>query len=613
MKKNTNEVDSGSLDLTKENIEKLKNLFPEILADGRINFDKLRLILGDAVDDSAEKYSFNWHGKRKTIKIAQQSTTATLRPNKDKSRDWDNTQNIYIEGDNLEVLKTLQKSYSNRIKMIYIDPPYNTGKDFVYKDNFHDSMKNYMEQTGQVDSEGNSLSVNPDTSGRYHTDWLNMMYPRLRLARNLLTEDGIIFASIDDAEVSRLRMLMDEIFGGDNFILEVAWRRTDNQPNIGKVARVKEYILIYAKNNKRVQVGRLPLSDKALKEYRYEDSLGGKFRRGILLDKTRGRHLYPVTTKGGKVLNGPWMVTEKKLKEMDKNNEVYWTSSGDEQPYSKTYLSKSTGAIPNDFWGLEFGSNQRASLEVESLFGKRIFDFPKPVSLLKNIIKLGAAEDSIILDFFSGSASTAEATMQLNADDGGERRFIMVQLPEQTPQDSKAYEAGYRSIPQIAEDRIKLAGDKILSSTPKSGKIIDVGFKVFELGESNIKEWNLDSDNLNKQIEMQLDNISNRSEDLDLVYEIMLKQGLDLSLDVNMIVSGTSRIYKIAFGALFIILGENIRTETAARVIEIIRADGLENVVVVFKDTGFESDADKLNAIEILNAGGIGYDDILSI
>lgn len=608
------EVSSHSLDITEQNIEKLKELFPEVLTEKKIDFDKLRLILGDEVETAPERYNFTWNGKKQVMQLAQQPTVATLKPNKAKSKNWDETQNLYIEGDNLEVLKILQKSYANKVKLIYLDPPYNTGSDFVYKDSFSDSLENYLEVTCQVDDEGKKFSTNSDTDGRYHTNWLNMMYPRLKLARNLLRQDGVIAISIDDNEVAKLRNLLDETFGENNFIQEIAWRRSDNQANIGLAARVKEYILIYAKNKKELVYGRLPLSESAIREYRYSDSYAGKFRRGILLDKTRGRYSYPVTTKSGNVLNGPWMVAEEKFKELDENNGIYWTSGGEEQPYSKIYLSESKGAIPNDFWGIEYGTNQRASLEVEVLFGERYFDFPKPVSLIKSLISLGAPDkDDIVLDFFSGSGTTAQAVMESNIDDDGKRKFILVQLPEDIDAKHKAYKAGMRKIPEIAEKRISLAGDKIIAENPELAGKLDVGFKVFELSKSNIKKWNAEPKDLNEQFELLANNFEEGSKPIDVVYEIMLKQGLDLTYPISETKVGDAVVYDIAFGAIFVVLGDKITSEVASHIIKQIADEEAENSVVVLQDEKFINDSEKLNTIEQLNASGIQYNDILSI
>ncbi|NMA73227.1 MAG: site-specific DNA-methyltransferase, partial [Bacteroidales bacterium] len=370
-------LDGHTLDIKELNIQKLKQLFPESFTDGKFDVAKMAQLLGDYNEEAQEKYDFTWHGKGKALKISQTPSMGTLRPSKADSKDWDNTQNLYIEGDNLEVLKLLQKSYYSKVKMIYIDPPYNTGKDFVYKDNFKDNLANYKELTEQVDGEGFAVTSNPETSGRYHTDWLNMMYPRLRLARNLLTDDGVIFISIDDNEVHNLRKICDEVFGEDNFIGQICWRRSDNQSNIGQIAKVKEYIIIYCKNREYRVLGYLPLSDKAKNEYRYKDKKG-YFRRAIMLDKTRGRYNYDLETPSGNILSGPWMKSYEEFKKLDNNEEIYWTSGGQEQPYGKIYLNKSKGQICNDFWGIEFGTNQRSSTELRDFFEDRVFEFSKP-------------------------------------------------------------------------------------------------------------------------------------------------------------------------------------------------------------------------------------------
>ncbi len=410
-----------------ENFAALAKLFPNAVtetidpATGEVvrAIDKdvlMQEINTRVVDGREERYQFTWPDKKKAVLAANSPINATLRPCREESVDFDTTENLYIEGDNLDVLKLLQETYLGKVKMIYIDPPYNTGNDFVYNDDFAESAEDYLDRSGQYDEEGNRLVQNTESNGRFHTDWLNMIYPRLKLAKTLLSEDGVIFISIDDNEQENLKKVCDEVFGYSNFVFQISWRRTDNQPNIGAVARVKEYIICYAKQIDSMTFGKLPLTDKAKNEYRYQDERG-MFRRAILLDKTRGRHRYPITTKSGNILNGPWMKTEEEFKRLDNEGLIYWTSGGDEQPYGKIYLDETKGQIPNDFWGIEYGTNQRASLEVEKLFDKRYFDFPKPVSLLSNLLRLGSTKDSIILDFFSGSATTAHAVMQLNVEE----------------------------------------------------------------------------------------------------------------------------------------------------------------------------------------------------
>lgn len=446
------------------------------------------------IDELSSGYRLDFIGKNYAKKQAGERPTTVIVPDNDHNQKEENinSKNLFFTGDNLEVLRHLQQNYANSVDFIYIDPPYNTGSDgFVYPDKFEYSDDQLKDMFALNDDELKRLkSIQGKAT---HSAWLTFMYPRLYLAKKVLKDTGVIFLSIDDNEQANLKLLMDEVFGEGSFVQEISWRRTDNQPNIGQVAKVKEYILVYGKNISSLVYGRLPLSESALKEYRYEDAYAVKFRRGILLDKTRGRHSYPVKTKSGKILTGPWMVTEEKLKEMDSKGEIYWTTGGDEQPYSKIYLKDNKGAIPNDFWGIEYGTNQRASLELESLLGKRLFDFPKPTTLIKRTLNLGTKPNSIVLDFFAGSSTTADAVMQLNAEDGGNRQYIMCTLPEPTftvNSDVKevptkggeaAYKAGYRSIDEISRERIIRAANKIKEENPLLTESQDFGFKHYRV------------------------------------------------------------------------------------------------------------------------------------
>ena len=552
----------------------------------------LRQLLGDnAVEDAPEAYEFNWVGKQAARAEVLKPIKKTLRPVKEDSVDWDNTQNLYIEGDNLEVLKLLQKSYLGKVKMIYIDPPYNTGNDFVYHDDFAMSADEYAEASGSVDELGNKYIKNMDSNGRFHSDWCSMIYSRLMVARTLLSEDGVIFISIDDNEVENLRKICDQIFGEENFISQICWRRTDNQPNIGYFARVKEYILLYSKH-KTFSLGRLPLSEKAKAEYRYKDAKG-MFRRAILLDKTRGRKFYSKKTKLGTILNGPWMVSEEVFDKMDANGDIYWTESGDGQPYGKIYLSESKGQIPCDFWGIEFGTNQRGSLEVEKLFGKRLFDFPKPMTLLYNLCMIGSRKDSIILDFFSGSGTTAHAVMQLNAEDGGNRKYIMVQLPEETPEDSEARKAGYNTIPDIAKERIRRAGKKIKEESPLTTADLDTGFRVFRLDEGNYEDVKRSPKEFKQdQLDLFLNNIKADRNDLDLLFGCMLDWGVQLSLPMTQEVVDGKTIYTVNDGDLVACFAENVSEEVVKAMAEKMP------LRVIFRDSCFAQDADKINIYE---------------
>lgn len=591
-----------SLSLTSQNVEKIETLFPNCITESRdengqlrksVNFKMLKQMLSEDIVDGEEVYEFTWVGKKESIVEANKPIRKTLRPAPEESVDWDNTENLYIEGDNLEVLKLLQESYLGKVKMIYIDPPYNTGNDFIYNDDFKVSNEEYAEESGEYDEDGNRMFKNTDSNGRFHSDWCSMIYSRLLVAKNLLREDGVIFISIDDNEVENMKKICDEVFGEDNFISQIAWRRTDNQPNIGNFATVKEYILCYAKVYKNIELGRLELSEKARKEYRYSDEKG-LFRRGILLDKTRGRHYYKVTTKTGNILNGPWMKTEKDFKKLDAAGMIYWTSGGDEQPYSKIYLDESKGQIPNDFWGIEFGTNQRASLELEKIFGDRLFDFSKSVLLLSNLLKIGVRKNDLIMDFFSGSAATAHATMALNAEYGGSRKFIMVQLPEDTDEKSVAFKSGYKNICEIGKERIRRAGDKIKSENPLLTSDLDIGFRVLKVDSSNMKDVYYSPNEISQDFLSSLEsNIKEDRTDLDLLFGCLLEWGLPLSLPYKSIDIDGCMVHNYNDGDLIACFEENISENVMKEIAK------LTPLRAVFRDSSFENSAEKINTSEI--------------
>lgn len=595
-------------DLAEENYKKLAALFPDAVTETKDeNGNTVRAIDKDVlmqeinakvVDDGQERYQFTWPDKRKAVVLANAPIAKTLRFEKEKSVGRDGTpggtdsENIYIEGDNLDALKLLQETYLGKVKMIYIDPPYNTGNDFIYEDDFSQKAEDYAENSGQTDEEGNRLVQSSESNGRFHTDWLNMLYPRLRIAKDLLTEDGVIFISIDDNEQENLKKICDEIFGSQNFVFQIAWRRTDNQPNIGKIARVKEYILCFAKNISSLGLGKLPLTDKAKAEYRYRDEKG-LFRRAILLDKTRGRYHYPVTTKSGNILNGPWMKTEEEFRALDSKGAIYWTSGGDEQPYGKIYLSESKGAIPNDFWGIEYGTNQRASLEVERLFEKRCFDFPKPVSLIAALLTLGAEEDSIVIDFFSGSATTAQATMQVNAENRGNRKFILVQLPERCDSKSQAFKEGYKTICDIGEERIRRAGKKIKEET---GADIDYGFRCFRVDSSNMKDvYYKPSDVKQGELDLFTDNIKEDRTPEDLLIQVMLDLGVLLSSKVEEEEIAGKKVFSVADGYLIACFDRDVTDDVVTAIAR------KHPFYAVFRDSSFSSDSVAANFEQIFD------------
>lgn len=611
-----------SMDIVAENVAKLKEIFPDVFSEGKIDFEALEATLGEYVDHEDERYSFTWNGKAQARRIAQTPSTGTLRPAKEESKDWDTTQNLYIEGDNLEVLKLLQKSYHKKVKMIYIDPPYNTGKDFVYKDNFKDNLKNYLEITGQVDSEGNKLSTNSDTSGRYHSDWLNMMYPRLKLARNLLKDDGVIFISIDDNEVSNLRKICDEIFGEDNFEAEVSWRRRHNQPNDKSkmIAKVSEYILVYSKSSEALKATKsyfgVPLTEERIKEYKNPDNdpngnwTSNPWKAAI----GRGGSTYTIETPTGKIYDETWYGNKDTFELHIKNNRVHWTDNGDGFPRIKKYLSEALveGQPAIDFFRHElYGSNSEGSEELKSLLQvDGAFDNPKPIRLLLSLLKISTKNDDLIIDFFSGSASTAHAVMKLNSDDGGNRKYIMVQLQELTEEKSIINKAGYKNICEIGKERIRRAGEKVKQESGKGE--LDVGFKVLKLDSSNIKTWDADFENLQESLFEAVDNIkSDRSAD-DLLYEILLKYGLDLTLPIEELELVGKKVYVIGFGALVVCLDEEVTLDTIeaiAKLKEEYQADDLMRVV--FRDNGFKDAEVKTNAIQILKQYGI--EDVKSV
>lgn len=616
-------VNKSSKSIKDDLFLQLEKLIPEVFEEGKIDFEKMKNLLSDNIDNSIERYSFIWNGKNQSMKLAQQPTVATLKPNKEKSKGWDATQNLYIEGDNLEGLKLLQKSYADKVKLIYVDPPYNTGKDFVYKDNFSNSIDNYLEQTGQVDSEGNKLTVNTDMNGRYHTDWLNMMYPRLKLARNLLTDDGVIFISIDDAEQANLKKIADEIFGEKNFLAQVIWERAFSPINLKKnFSESHDYILVYGKDASKIVSNGLKRSQETNDRYSNADNdprgpwTSGDLSVGPAIEK----NIYPITTPGGREVMPPsgysWRLSESTLKEYIEDNRIWFGEDGNNTPRIKRFLSEvKQTVVPMTVWKYEdVGHSQSASQYLKRLFDdKAYFSYPKPVPLIQRIVELYSNPDSIILDFFSGSATTAEAVMRMNAEDGGNRRFIMVQLPEQLSEKDVAFKNGYKTIPEIAEERIRRAGDKIVEENPLLADKLDIGFKVFELSKSNIKKWNAEPKDLNEQFELLANNFEESSKPIDVVYEIMLKQGLDLTYPISETKVGDAVVYDIAFGAMFVVLGDKVASEVADHIIKQIADEEAENSVVVLQDEKFINDSEKLNTIEQLNASGIQYNDILSI
>lgn len=643
-----NKMDGKSKDLLKENIKQLKQLFPEVCCEDKIDFEKLKQVLGEYVEDDKERYNFTWNRKGHSLRLSQTPSLGTLRPCKEDSKDWDSTQNLYIEGDNLEVLKLLQKSYYGKVKMIYIDPPYNTGNDFVYPDDFSKSIESYKEITGQLDEEHISLTTNSESAGRYHTDWLNMMYPRLRLARGLLSNDGVIFISIDDNEIDNLKKICGEVLGENNFIAAINWKGRGGRQDSKYFAAVHEYILCYAKNKDFFVAGEEIKSDDIYPKY---DQERNRYYKTQLLRKwgsnsrredrpnlyypikaPDGTDVYPFfrekdspqSLKSGK-LEGCWRHGETTMKKNIDEGKVEFAKDNDGEwiAYEKIF-APGEGKEKTKKYTTWIDDSNDGSKFIKNIFGAAVFDYPKSVNLIKRFLKMSnVKEHDIALDFFSGSATTAHAVMQLNAEDGGDRRFIMVQLPEVCGEKTEAYKAGYNNICEIGKERIRRAGEKIkaeieeenvqlkIGEEPK--KVPDIGFRVFKLDSSNLKKWQPDYDNLEKTLLDSIENYEEGRSELDVVYEIILKMGLDLTYPVDELNVNGRTIYSVAFGALMICLDDHITKEIADGMISLYQEYQPELWKVVFKDNGFEDDSAKTNIKEQLKAAGLEEDAFTTI
>lgn len=580
-----NIIDGLSMNIEETNMDKLRTVFPECFAEGKLDIDKLLSLCGEYIDNDFEKYKFEWKGKADCLKLAQKRSTGTLRPCPEESVNFDTTQNLYIEGDNLEVLKLLQTSYYRKVKMIYIDPPYNTGNDFVYEDDFADPMTRYKEVTQQT------TKSNPETMGRYHTNWLNMMYPRLRLAANLLRDDGVIFISIDDNEIDNLKKLCNEVFGEENFVAQVIWQKkyavSNDDPGI---APMHEYILIYQKSSD-FERNLLPRTDKQLVRYKNldDDPRGVWSADNYISNKSRWERptlWYPIKhPRTGEDVwpdeNAVWRYSQEKHLQMEAENRLYWgPDQSYERPRIKRFLSEvQDGVVPSTWWPfVEVGHNDEAVKETNDLIGKKVFSTPKPLRLLNRILQLSTSKNGneIVLDFFSGSSAMAHAVMQLNAEDGGNRHFILAQLPEVCDEKSEAYKAGYKNICEIGKERIRRAGTKILGEAEEANRQIklgeeekplpDVGFKVFKLDTSNVKLWDgtptEDEQLLFDRMNNMVSDIKTDRTDMDVVYEIMLKMGVPLTYKVEKIEICGKPAYSVGDDCLLLIcLADNVTTE----------------------------------------------------
>ena len=623
-------LDGKTPDLAAENIEQLRQIFPDVFEEGKIDFDKLKQVLGEYVDDEKERYNFTWNGKGKALRLAQTPTTGTLRPCESESKNWDDTQNLYIEGDNLEVLKLLQKSYHGKIKMIYIDPPYNTGEDFIYPDNFVDSIENYKLITGQVDEDRKRLSPNTESNGRFHTDWLNMLFPRLRLARNLLSNDGIIFISANDKEVDNTRKICDEIFGNSSFLATFIWEKRTNRENRKLISVRHDYIVCYCKNSllKTEAIGQLPMDEEALSRYSNPDNdPRGDWKSDPAHAQaghgTKGQFYTLIAPNGTKheLPSGRcWVYTQDVMDQAIKDGRIWFGHDGNNVPRIKTYLTaKERGLTPETIlFAKDVSTNEIAKTKLKELFdGISLFETPKPVELITAIMNM-AQKDITVLDFFSGSSTTAHAVMQLNSEDGGNRKFIMVQLPEPCAESTEAAKAGYKNICEIGKERIRRAGEKIkaeveeqnaqlkLGEEPK--KVPDIGFKVFKLDSSNLKRWQPDYDDLESTFFDSINNYVDGRSELDVVYEILLKMGMELTWPLETHTISGKNVYEIGMGALMICLDDQITTEVAEGMAALYKELAPETWRVVFKDNGFADDSAKVNIKEILKTAGLEED-----
>ncbi|MFL2073743.1 site-specific DNA-methyltransferase [Leuconostoc mesenteroides] len=604
-----------------ENIEKLKKLFPDVVTDEQgIDIERLSEILGvndtDQEEDSA-RYGLSWNGKTNSIRVAQSPTNATLLPEFEKSKDWTDTRNVYIEGDNLETLKVIQKAYSEKVDLIYLDPPYNTGHDFVYEDNFYDSINGYLKQSGIVNDDGQKLSTNTNENGRFHTNWLNMMYPRLRLARNMLSDTGVIFVSIDDNEVANLRLIMDEIFGESNFIAQIAHKSRASVSNDKIISENHNYILLFAKDFSRVFENK--------KSIGLEPNLEGFSNPD---NDPRGEwKTAPVDGPGGAAKGNPYYeflgvtgyfrYSKDTMQKLYDDGEIVKTKNGLQRKYYKSKAEQSRRTITT--WWDDAGLMSNATRELIALMdGKKTFDTPKPVSLVERMLEMFTWDkpNALVMDFFSGSGTTGEAVMRMNQKYGGRRSFLLIQLDELVSDKSEAKKNGYETIPEIALERLTRVANQI--STQLTEEPIDTGFKVFKLADSNIVRWQagfMEDDE--KLLSFEGDNIvSDRSSD-DVLYEVLIKKGLELTSLVEKHDVDGGTLYDVEMGAVFVITGHGIKRDVGSLISELRRSyeeqDMLVTSNVVFIDEAFENSEEKLNTVAMLRDSGYDASDIESI
>ncbi len=611
-------------EMAEKNIEMLGQMFPNCLTEKKndegkivkaIDFDKLRQELADSVvEGPEERYQFTWPDKRNAIRLANAPTTKTLRPCREESVDFDNTQNLYIEGDNLDVLKILRENYLGKVKMIYIDPPYNTGNDFVYNDDFSQTSSEYIAESGQFDSDGNRLVLNTENNGRFHTDWLNMMYPRLKVAKDLLSDDGVIFISIDDNEVENLRKLCDEVLGEVNFVAQIVWQKIHSIKNDAKFfSDNHEYALLYARDKSNYQVQLLPRTESMNERYKNLDNdPRGPWQSGDLVasgERSAG-HFIVTSPKTGKQFDVPqgkhWVYSEANLKAMLDDNRIWFGADGNSFPRKKRFLTEvQDGRTPSTIWlSEEVGHNQSATREVKLLFDdKKYFDFPKPVDYILQMLQVASVKDSLILDFFSGSATTAHAVMQLNAEDGGNRRFIMVQLPELTDEKSEAYKAGYKNLCEIGKERIRRAGKKVKEEAGLQGQNLDIGFRVLKLDSANEKEVKrtpsevpVEQGLFDAMLDDMVENIKEDRTPEDLLFQVLPMCNLPLSCKIETKEIDSKCVFVVEDGYLVACFDENINEEVITAIAK------MKPYYFIMRDSSLATDNVADNFDQIFNA-----------
>jgi adenine-specific DNA-methyltransferase len=605
-----------SPDITQQNIDKLLELFPNCKTEKQdangglgigVDFDLLKQELSkNIVEGPQERYQLNWPGKKEALLTANAPIAKTLRPCREESVDFDTTENLFIEGDNLDALKLLQESYLGKVKMIYIDPPYNTGKDFIYADNFAESSDEYLQESGQKDDVGNRLVANTDSNGRFHSDWLSMIYPRLRLARNLLKDDGLIFISIDDNEIKNMRSICDEIFGGNNFIVCIAWQKIySGKADATHFGQFHEYILCYAKNEIEIKINMLPRTVEMDARYTNPDN----DPRGVWLsndltaaeERTNGH--FDLISPSGNVFDAPkgkhWLYAESKMKELLHDNRIWFGVKGDAYPRLKRFLCDvQQGRKPPSVWlHSEVGHTDAATKEVKGIFPEfsRLFETPKPTRLIKQLLDIGIVEENeIVLDFFAGSATTAHSVMLLNKEKGKKCKYILVQLPEVCDEKSAAYQAGFGNVAEISKERARRAGKRIKEENSDASDL-DTGFRVLKIDSSNVNDVHYTPDAVSKgDLFNQVEHIKTERSSEDLLFQVMLDWGVDLSLPIRKESIEDKEVYFVNDDDLVACFDKDIDEA-------LIKALAAKKPLrVVFRDDGFVSDSVKINVEQIL-------------